>query len=159
MDLRLFLALILSFLPISELRGGLPLAVVYAMDKGIPIILIFSAVVMANILGFFLAFYFLDNVHTRLLRIKFYDRFFRKYVKKIQEKSDKFEEKYKTLGFLALAIFVAIPLPGTGAWTGALISWFLDLDRKKSLLFISLGVLAAGIIVLLGTLGFIRIFS
>ena len=77
----------------------------------------------------------------------------------MQKKVDKFEKKYNTTGFLALMIFVAIPLPGTGAWTGCLISWFLDLDRKKSLLYISLGVLIAGIITTLASLGIINIFS
>jgi len=79
-------------------------------------------------------------------------------VKRFQKKVDKFEKRYETLGFLALVLFVSIPLPGTGAWTGCLISWSLGLDRKKSIIVISLGVLIAGIIILLGTLGFINLF-
>jgi uncharacterized membrane protein len=114
---------------------------------------------MVNILACFFAFYFLDNIHSKMMKLKFYNRFFKKYIKKLQEKADKFEEKYKALGFVALAVFVAVPLPGTGAWTGSLISWFLDLDRKKSIIYICLGILTAGILVLLGTLGIIRIFS
>ena len=72
---------------------------------------------------------------------------------------DKFEKKYKAWGFLALTFFVAIPLPGTGAWTGCLLSWLLDLERKKSILAISLGVLIAGIFILFGTIGFMEIIS
>jgi len=159
MDLRFFIALILSFLPVSELRGGLPLAIVYAKAYGIPVFLTFSSVVLVNILAVFIAFYFLDNIHLKLMKIKLYNRFFEKYMKKIRKKTDKFEEKYNALGFLALAVFVGIPLPGTGAWTGVLISWLLDLNRKKSIIVISIGVLMAGIIVLLATLGIIRIFS
>jgi uncharacterized membrane protein len=159
MDLRILYAIILSFLPISELRGGLPLAILYAIDNKIPIILIFLAIVLVNILGFLFAFYFLDNIHNLFMKIKIYKRFFEKYALKLQKKADKFEKSYKNLGFLALMIFVAVPLPGTGGWTGALISWFLGLNRKKSIIYISLGVLIAGIIILLGTLGIIRIFS
>lgn len=159
MDLRLLYAIILSFLPISELRGGLPFAILYAKDNSIPIILVFLLVVFVNILGFLFAFYFLDNIHYLFMKVKFYKRFFEKYAVKVQKKADKFQKSYNHLGFLALMIFVGIPLPGTGAWTGALISWFLKLDRKKSIVYISLGVLIAGIIVLLGTLGLIKIFS
>jgi uncharacterized membrane protein len=159
MDLRLLYAIILSILPISELRGGLPLGILYAIDNKIPIILIFLAIVFVNILGFFFAFFFLDNIHHLFMKIKIYKKLFEKYALKLQKRADKFEKSYKNLGFLALMIFVAIPLPGTGAWTGALISWFLGLDRKKSMIYISLGVLIAGLIVLLGTLGVIKIFS
>ncbi len=159
MDLRIIWAIILSMLPISELRGGLPLAIVYAKDYNIPLALIFSLIVMANIIAVFLVFFFLDRFHHLFLRIKIYKKFFDKYVERIQKKVDKFEKKYKAGGFLALTLFVAIPLPATGAWSGCLIAWLLDLDRKKSILAISLGVLIAGILVLFGTLGFLRIFS
>ena len=58
---------------------------------------------------------------------------------------------------MALVLFVAVPLPGTGAWTGCLLSWLLDLDRKKSILAISIGVLIAGLFILFGTLGFLNL--
>jgi uncharacterized membrane protein len=159
MDLKIIYALILSILPISELRGGLPLAVIYANQHNIPIALVFSLIVMVNILAIFLAFFFLDRFHYLFLRIKFYKRFFDKYVERLQSKVDKFEKKYSAIGFLALTLFVAVPLPATGAWSGALISWLLDLDRKKSVLAMSLGVIIAGVLVLLGTLGFLTLFS
>lgn len=159
MDLRLIYAIILSILPISELRGGLPLAIIYATENNIPIILVFALIVLANILTIFLVFYFLDNIHHILLKTKIYKKIFESYVNKIQKKIDKFEEKYSTTGFLALMIFVAIPLPGTGAWTGVILSWLLDLDRKKSILSISAGVIIAGFLILLGTLGFLNLFS
>ena len=53
------------------------------------------------------------------------------------------------MGFLALTLFVGIPLPGTGAWTGCLIAWILGLNRKKSVLSITLGVVIASILVIL----------
>jgi uncharacterized membrane protein len=159
MDLRLVYAIILSVLPVSELRGGLPLAILYANTHEIPIFLVSSLVILLNILVVFFVFYFLDNINALLLKNRLYKRFFEKIIQRFQKKANKFEGKYKDVGFLALMFFVAVPLPGTGAWTGCLISWLLGLERKKSVLFISLGVILAGIIVLLGTLGLIRIFS
>jgi len=159
MDLRIILAIILSILPVSELRGGLPLAIIYANQHNIPLALIFPLIVMVNILAVFLAFFFLDRFHHLFLRIKIYKRIFDKYIERIQKKVDKFENKYSAIGFLALTLFVAVPLPATGAWSGCLIAWLLDLDRKRSILAISLGVVIAGILVLFGTLGFLKIFS
>ncbi len=158
MDLRLIYSLILSILPISELRGGLPLAIIYANENNIPLVLIFPLIVMMNILAIFLAFYFLDNIHHLFLKSKIYKKIFDSYLGRIQKTIDKFEEKYSAIGFLALTIFVAIPLPGTGAWTGCIIAWLLDLDRKKSILSIAVGVIIAGILMLLGTLGFLNLF-
>ena len=156
-DLRLIYAVILSILPITELRAGLPLAIIYANDNNIPIILVFLLIVLINILAIFLAFFFLDKIHRILLKLKFYKKIFDFYLNKIQRKVDKFEKKYSLLGSLALTLFVAVPLPATGAWSGVLISWILDLDRRKSILAISLGVIIAGILVLLGTFGFLNL--
>jgi len=158
MNLKLLWAIILTVLPITELRAGLPIAILYATEQQIPIWLIFSLIVLLNILVIFFVFYFLDNLHHISLRIKPYRKFFEKYVAKFQKRVDKFEKKYETLGFLALVLFVAVPLPGTGAWTGCLLSWITDLNRKRSILAISLGVLIAGLFILFGTLGFLNLF-
>tara|TARA_B100001971_G_scaffold199045_1_gene209264 strand:- start:324 stop:605 length:282 start_codon:yes stop_codon:yes gene_type:complete len=93
------------------------------------------------------------------MNIKIYRKIFDKFLEKFRKKVDKFERKYESFGFLALVLFVAIPLPATGAWTGCLTSWLLGLDRKKSILAISLGVIIAGVLILLGTLGVINLFS
>ena len=154
MDFKLLWAIILTIMPVTELRAGLPLALIYARDNGIPTWLIFSLIVLINILVILLVFYFLDNLHKLFLKIKIYRRFFEKYLERFQKKVDKFENKYSTVGFLALVAFVAVPLPGTGAWTGCLISWLLDLDRKKSMFAIAAGVILAGVFILLGTLAF-----
>jgi len=158
MDLRILYAIIITILPISELRGGLPLAIIYAKDNNIPLILIFSLIVLLNILVVFFVFYFLDNIHHVLLNVKLYKKFFESYMKRLQRKIDKFEKKYSTLGFLALTLFVAVPLPITGAWSGCLVSWALGLDRKKSILAISIGIVIAGLIIFFGTIGFMNLF-
>ena len=158
MDLRFIYALILTIMPVTELRVGLPLAITYAIDKNIPVSLIFLSIILVNILVIFFIFYFLDNLHKVFMKFPFYNKMFGLYLKRFQKKMDKFEKKYEAGGFLALVLFVAIPLPGTGAWTGCLVSWLLGLDREKSILAISLGVIIAGIFILLGTLGIMKLF-
>jgi|TARA_B100000315_G_scaffold223780_1_gene228861 uncharacterized membrane protein len=158
MDLKLIYALILTIMPLTELRVGLPIAITYAIEKNISVFLIFSIVVLLNILVIFFIFYFLDNIHKIFMNIKIYRNIFDKFLERFQKKVDKFERKYESLGFLALILFVAIPLPITGVWTGCLASWLLGLDRKKSILAIALGVIIAGVLVLLGTLGVINLF-
>lgn len=93
------------------------------------------------------------------MNFKFYKKGFDYYLEKIQHRVDKFERKHAESGFIALALFVAVPLPGTGAWSGCLLSWILGLDRKKSIIAISSGVLIAGLIILFGTLGFLSLFQ
>jgi len=152
MELKLLYAIILTILPITELRVGLPIAILYAKENGILFIL------LINLILIFLIFLFLDFLHERLMNLKFYKKFFNFYLKRFQKRVDKFEKRHEALGFLALVIFVAIPLPGTGAWSGCLVSWILGLERKKSILFISVGIIIAGLLIFLGTLGFLRAF-
>ena len=156
MDLRILWAIILTIMPVTELRVGLPIAILYAIEQSIPIWLIFSLIVFLIFLIIFFIFYFLDHLHHIFLKFKPYRKLFEKYVGRFQKKVDKFKKKYETLGFLALVLFVAVPLPGTGAWTGSLLSWLVGLDRKKSILAISIGVLIAGLLILFGTLGFLN---
>jgi len=159
MSLKLLYAILLTLMPVTELRVGLPLAISYAKEQNISIFLIFILIILVNILLIFFIFFFLDKIHKFLLKWGAYKRIFGKFLKGFQKKVDKFEKKHKTWGILALTLFVAIPLPGTGAWTGCLLAWLLDLDRKKSILAISLGVLIAGLAILLLSLGFINLFK
>lgn len=158
MNFKIIYALILTVLPVSELRIGLPMALSYAVEENIPLMLVFSLIVLLNILLIFFVFYFLDRIHCFLVEVKIYKRFFNFYLKRLQRRIDKFEARYSTQGFLALMLFVAVPLPGTGAWSGCLVAWLLGLERKRSILAISIGVIAAGILILIGTLGIFRFF-
>ncbi|MBU1129664.1 MAG: small multi-drug export protein [Nanoarchaeota archaeon] len=159
MNLKILYAIALTFLPISELRIGLPVAISYAIEENIPIFLVFCLIVLLNIILIFFVFWFLDNLHFVFLKFKFYRKSFEIFLKRFQKKVDKFEKRHETLGFVALTLFVAVPLPGTGAWTGCLLAWLLGLDKKKSIFSIAVGVLIAGILILLGSLGFIKLFS
>ncbi len=153
---QLIWAIILSFLPVSELRGGLPLAINYAIKNNLSIYPIFFLIVIVNILVIFFLLFFLDLFHDKFLKINLYKRLFGFYLKKTRKRVDKFESRYSTYGYLALTLLVAIPFPTTGVWTGTIVAWLLGLDRKKSIISIILGAFIAGIIVLLASLGAIN---
>ncbi len=155
---QLIWAIILSVLPVSELRGGIPLAINYALGNNLPILPIVTLIILLNCAVVFFIFFFLDRFHQSLMKVKVYNKFYSAYLKRLRKKIDKFETKYASYGFLALTLFVAIPFPTTGAWSGTLISWILGLERKKSILAIIAGVIIAGIIVSLASLGIIKLF-
>lgn len=150
---QLILAVILSVLPVVELRGGLPVAINYALNNNISVWPVFFLIVLANIFVIFLIFLFLDFLHSSFMKIRAYRDTFDFFLERARKKAKKVEKDMKNYGYLALAIFVAIPLPLTGAWTGCLIAWILGLERKKSILAISAGVFAAGIVILIASLG------
>jgi len=150
-------AILLTILPIIELRGGMLVAIHYAIKNNIPLLPIFLLIIVLNIFVIIFLFFFLDFLHKKFLTFKIYRRFFEFYLKRTQRKVERVQNKMKNWGFIALAFFVSIPLPGTGAWTGVLIAWLLNLDRKKSIIAIACGVLIAGVIVFLASLGIVRI--
>ncbi len=134
------LTLLLGIIPVSELRGAIP----YAYLNGIPLWLSFILGVLANAMVPFIAFLFFATLHKLLDNWAFYHRIFEKTIERARRKVG---EKVSKYGLLGLMLFVAVPLPVTGAWTGTLGAWVLGLDRKKSILFILLGVLIAGLVV------------
>lgn len=148
------IAILVSMFPFVELRAGIPIA----LASGLSATKAFLFCVLANILIILPVFLFLDYLHEKFLRIKIYKKVAEKFLKNIRKKASHVERKMQNLGFLALAIFVAIPLPMTGAYTGTIIAWLLGLERKRSFAAISLGVIIAGIIVTLASLGIIFIF-
>jgi len=132
--------IILSIAPVSELRGGIP----YALYSGMDPFGAFFIAVIANILIVPFIFLFLDYLHNYFLKIELYRRSFDKFINRTRRKTHDLIERY---GYIGLAIFVAIPLPATGAWTGTLAAWFFGMNKRKSFFAISLGVIVAGIIV------------
>ncbi len=158
MEIQLLIALLLTVVPLVELRGGLPVIVDYCLKNNLSIIPYFLIVVLLNIFVIFLAYTFLEFIHIHLMKWKFYSKIFNGFVKRLRRKNENFEERFNNLGFLALVIFVAVPLPGTGAWSGTLIAWLFGLEKKKSVAAISLGVIIAGILILLASLGVLGFF-
>lgn len=130
---------IISLLPILELRGGLIAAVLL----GVPLWKAFIICYIANMLPVPFIILFIKKIFEFLRKFKFFSKFIDKLEAKTEKNKDKIM-RYKQWGLL---LFVAIPLPGTGAWTGALFAALLDIDIKKAIPIIALGVLIAGVIV------------
>ena len=158
MDLQLIWGLLFTILPITELRLGLPIVVKYCLENDLTVWPFFLLVLLLNVLVVFVIFFFLEIIHKHLLKWRFYNKIFHKFIEKLRKKNEKFEKKFNEIGYLALVLFVAIPLPGTGAWTGTLLAWLTGLEKKKSIVAISLGVLIAGLIILFISLGIGGIF-
>jgi uncharacterized membrane protein len=131
---------LITLLPISELRGGLW----YALSNNIPLIPAYLMCVSLNALVGPCGYFFLSTFHKILLKWKYYEKFFNWFSERALSKIEKKVEKY---GYLGLTIFVAIPLPITGAYTGVLGAWILGMKPKKVFLCVLLGVIISGIIV------------
>lgn len=129
---------IISMMPLLELRGGLLAAALLKMDF-VPAYLIS---IVGNTLPIPLVLLFLDKVFNFLKKSKKLNKLISKLEKKILSKKGQIE-KY---GYLGLLLFVGIPLPGTGAWTGAGLAVLLNLNKKKAFISIMLGVILASII-------------
>lgn len=131
-------ALIISMVPLLELRGGLLAASLLNVSiiKAVPLC------ILGNVIPVPLILLFITPIFTAMKKTKLFRPLVEKIEKKAMSKSDKIEKGY----FWGLALFVGIPLPGTGAWTGALIAALLGIPVKKALPAILLGILIATII-------------
>ena len=142
-----FLVLLTTVTPVSELRGGIPVGVALGLDPA----LVFLLSVTANVAIFWpwrLALvWFYRTVFTRIPH-------FDDYLERVRRKGEPIVRKY---GFLGLLIFVAVPLPITGAYTATVLSWLLAMEWKRSFIAIAIGVVCAGIIVMLATMGVVSI--
>lgn len=142
---------IVSTLPVSELRGGIPLA----LSSGANPFVVFLVCVLANIAIILPLFLFLDYLHGKFIRIRFYRRTFRKYIKKSRHKLEKHIGTKQE--FLFIFLVTALPLPGTGAYTASILSWYFGLKKLKAFFAIALGVVVAGLVVSLISLGIFRL--
>ena len=140
------LVILLSMMPVLELRAGIPYGI---LASGLHYLLIYLIAVTANLLVIPVGFFFLDFVHERLMPIRIYARIFGTFVERTKKKVGPQVSRFGHLGLLAL---VAIPLPVTGAYTATLAAWLFGMERKKSIIAISAGVAIAGIIVTAVTL-------
>ena len=131
---------ILSLLPISELRGAIP----YALAKGVPWYAAYLFCVALNALIAPLLFLFLSTLHRLLLKIRVYEKLIGRLIERARTK---IKAKVERFGYWGIMIFVAIPLPVTGAYTGTLGAWILGLNMKKTILAVAAGVVIAGVIV------------
>ena len=138
---------IISLMPILELRGGL----LAASLLKIPYIKALLICIIGNLLPIPFVLLFLEKI----LKIFEKWKFTRKVVRWLEKKADSKREKIDKYGYLGLILFVGIPLPGTGAWTGSLVAIMLGLNRKKSFICIIIGVILASIIMSILSYGII----
>ena len=132
--------ILLAMMPISELRGAIPLAFKYGLNPYLAI----PAIIIANFIPVPLILLFLQPVEKWLRKWKFWNSLFDKIFEHTRKKTRKSIEKWESL---ALIIFVAVPLPVTGAWTGSLAAYLFGLEFKKSLICIFIGICIACLIV------------
>ena len=144
--------MLVSMIPVIELRGGLP----FGVALGLPYYLAFPAAVIGNLIPAPFIIVYIRRIFELM----------RKYLPSLNGLVDKLEKKAHLKGkrvqkyqYLGLWLFVAIPLPGTGAWTGSLAAAFLGMRLKKAMPAVVLGVLTAGCIMLGLTHVGINLFS
>ena len=144
--------MLVSMIPIIELRGGLP----FGVALGLPYYLAFPAAVIGNLIPAPFIIVYIRRIFKMM----------RRYLPKLNALVDKLEHKAHLKGekmlkyeALGLWLFVAIPLPGTGAWTGVLGASFLDMGFKSTVASVSLGVVLAGIIMTVVSLLGLHIFG
>ncbi len=141
----------ISMVPLIELRGAIPVAVGF----GLPILPAFVVCVIGNMLPVPIIFFFARKVLLWGRDKRVIGKFFTFCLEKGEKGGRKLEQKTGGGLYIALLLFVGIPLPGTGAWTGTLAASILDMDFKKSVISVVSGVVLAGVIMyVLSRLGF-----
>jgi len=137
---KLVMTFLISMVPVIELRGAIPVATA----AGVPLWPAIITAIIGNLVPVPFIIIFVRRVFAWLRkRGPRFDAF----VTRMEDKALKKSESVRKYEFWGLAIFVGIPLPGTGAWTGALIAALLDMDLKKAFLSIAIGVVGAGCII------------
>lgn len=139
---------IISLMPILELRGGLIAASLLNMNPVTSFIICF----IGNLIPIPFILWFITPIFERLKKTKQLS----KLVNKIENKANSKKEQIEKYQFWGLLLFVGIPLPGTGAWTGSLIASMVGMNKKKSLLAAILGVTLAGIIMMIFSFGLLK---
>ena len=146
---KLIAIFIISMLPIIELRGAILVAALPMF--GVNWYTAFIVSVIGNMLPIPFILLFLDVVFNFMKK----HNIFKSAVLKLEERARSKKDRVSKFEFWGLAIFVGIPLPGTGGWTGSLIATVLKMDKKRAFLSILIGVLGAGVIVTLISYGII----
>lgn len=146
---KYFWIFLVSMIPIIELRGAIPIS----QKMGLPIINSYIICIIGNMLPVPIIYLFARKVLEWGADKPVIGGFFRWCLTKGEHGGQKLQQKAGRGLFLALLLFVGIPVPGTGAWTGTLAASILDMDFKSSVLAVMLGVLLAGVIMMVGSVG------
>ncbi len=149
MFVNYLIVFLISMVPIVELRGAIPVATAMGLDP----IISYIVCIIGNMLPVPLIYFFARKVLIWGKDKKYIGKFFTFCIEKGEKGGKKLQEKAGRGLFIALMLFVGIPLPGTGAWTGTLAASFLDMGFKKSVIAVMCGVLIAGVIMGLASMG------
>jgi uncharacterized membrane protein len=145
----LLVAIILALSPVSEVRGAIPYVVITLHDstvRAVGVVVSIASNMLVPIIG-----YRVLDLLDRLVRSKFAPGTVKRTYDRLLKLGRKRALHLKKESYAALALFVGVPLPFTGAWTGTLVAYVLGLTRWKAIVAISVGVLMASIIVLIGS--------
>ena len=142
---------LISMLPIIELRGAIPIGAAIGLPWYLNMIV--------SIIGNMLPVPFILMFSVKAFEFMKKHNIMVKFIEKIENRAKKRSEGLATGEFIGLMLFVAIPFPGTGAWTGALIAALLQFNRKRSFFYIGLGVVIASVIMTLASYGVISLFA
>ena len=148
---NMIMTFIVSMVPVIELRGAIPLGVLNGLDVGTAMVIS----IIGNLVPVPFIIIFIRKIF-KWMQTK--SETLAKVVHKMEEKADKKKDQVLKYEFWGLLILVAIPLPGTGAWTGALVAAMLDMRLSRAFPAILLGVIIAGIVVTMATYGVASIF-
>lgn len=150
LGIKYLIIFLISLMPILELRGGLLAASILGLEP-IPAYII---CIIGNLIPIPLILWFLDSVFGFMKK----HHILTKFVDFCERKGNEKKGEVEKYGFWGLVLFVGIPLPGTGAWTGCLIATLLRMDKKKAFLAAILGVLMASIIMMIISYGIVGKF-
>lgn len=137
---KILTTLFISMVPVIELRGAIPIATGMGLSPWVAI----PVAMIGNLIPIPFIIIFIKKIFAWMRRVS---PKLNKVVDRMEAKAEKNKDKVLKYAFWGLTIFVAIPLPGTGAWTGALVAAMLDMPLKKAFPSVILGVLIAGVIV------------
>lgn len=149
---KILMTFLVSMVPIIELRGAIPIAVAHGLMPAIAI----PVAILGNLVPVPFIIIFIRKI---FLLIRRWFPKLNRMVDRLEEKGRSKKDVIEKSAFWGLFFFVAIPLPGTGAWTGALIAAMLDMRLKRAFPSIALGVLAAGMIVAFVSYGAAALFT
>lgn len=151
--MKYLIIFLISILPIIELRGAIPVAA----NMNLNLVVSYIVAILGNMLPVPFIYFFARKVLEWGKDKKYIGNLFTKLLEKGHKAGEKILQKNKKSIYVALMLFVSIPLPGTGAWTGTLGASILDLDFKKTTIAVLLGILLAGILMLLISLGVLKV--
>ena len=162
--MKYIVVFLISMVPVIELRGSIPFGLSPAMGGSLDIIPLYITAIIGNMLPVPLIYFFARKILTWGSNynwpkwLKWLGSCFKWMYNKGDRAGKKITDKTGQSVYIALMLFVGIPLPGTGAWTGTMAASILDLDFKKSSVAVMLGVILAGIIMGLASAGLFSLF-